>query len=250
VLKNNFLWAILLTAAVCLLAVNVFAGAGAIDIPKSEALQKILSATDSKLKEVNDIGSVYEVVTERNDQKKVNIFYLTKDKKYIIGGALFDSNLRNITKERLDELNKVDFSQIPLNDAIVIRKGSGDKKLAMVTDVDCPFCRKAHEWLKTQDNYTLYVFLSPIDQLHPNARNKSIQILCSEDKTKALDDVKADKAITVEKCKQGEEILAKHVLVGQILGVNGTPLFITGGGRKIEGFNQPALEDYLMKKEK
>ncbi|GER94918.1 hypothetical protein A45J_2684 [hot springs metagenome] len=118
----------LLAVALCLFSTNAFAGETMpIDIPKTEALQKILSATNSKLKEVNDIGSVYEVVTERNDQKKVNVLYLTKDKKYIIGGALFDSNLRNITKERLDELNKVDFSNLPLDNAIVVKRGNGTK---------------------------------------------------------------------------------------------------------------------------
>ncbi|GER94873.1 thiol:disulfide interchange protein [hot springs metagenome] len=232
--------------ALCLFSTNAFAGETMpIDIPKTEALQKILSATNSKLKEVNDIGSVYEVVTERNDQKKVNVLYLTKDKKYIIGGALFDSNLRNITKERLDELNKVDFSNLPLDNAIVVKRGNGTKKLVMVTDVDCPFCKKAWEWLKTQNNYTLYVFLSPIEQLHPNAKDKSIKILCSNDVAKALDNVKSGKTLNAKNCEAGTAKLAEHVLVSEVIGVTGTPVFVLGDGRKIEGFNKPVIENYF-----
>jgi thiol:disulfide interchange protein DsbC len=247
-LKNNIRWTIiLLIATVCFLAANVFAeGTMPVDLPKSEALQKILSATNSRLKEVNDIGSVYEVVTERNDQKKVNIFYLTKDYRYIIGGALFDSNLRNITKERLDELNKVDFSKLPLDDAIVIKKGNGSKKLVMFTDVDCAYCRKAHEALSGMNDYTLYVFMYPLD-FHPNAKEKSIRVLCSEDKAKALDDAKHDMPISADRCKQGEEMLARHILAGTVLELTGTPLFVLGDGRKVEGFNKPVIENFLLR---
>lgn len=231
----------LLAVALCLFSTNAFAGETMpIDIPKTEALQKILSATNSKLKEVKDIGSVYEVVTERNDQKKVNIFYLTKDRKYIIGGVLFDSNLRNITKERLDELNKVDFSNLPFNDAIVVKKGNGLKKLAMFTDVDCVYCRRAYEALSGMNDYTLYVFMYPL-----KTNEKSIRVLCSDDKVKALDDAKHDRPISADRCKQGEEILAKHVLAGTVLELTGTPLFVLGDGRKVEGFNKPMIENYL-----
>jgi thiol:disulfide interchange protein DsbC len=244
-LINKVRTMILSAVTLCLFSTNAFAGETMpIDIPKTEVLQKILSATNSRLKEINDIGSAYEVVTERNDQKKANIFYLTKDKKFIIGGALFDSNLRNLTKERLDELNKVDFSQIPVDDAIVIKKGSGSKKFAMFTDVDCSFCRKAHEALLSMSDYTLYVFMYPLN-FHPNAKEKSIRVLCSEDKAKALDDAKHDRPISADLCKQGEEILAKHILTGTVLELTGTPLFVLGDGRKVEGFNRPIIENFL-----
>ncbi|GER94917.1 hypothetical protein A45J_2683 [hot springs metagenome] len=115
----------------------------------------------------------------------------------------------------------------------------------MVTDVDCPFCKKAWEWLKTQNNYTLYVFLSPIEQLHPNAKDKSIKILCSNDVAKALDNVKSGKTLNAKNCEAGTAKLAEHVLVSEVIGVTGTPVFVLGDGRKIEGFNKPVIENYF-----
>ncbi|MCC6346710.1 MAG: hypothetical protein IT388_05925, partial [Nitrospirales bacterium] len=130
------------------LATPLFAGQAESEKVKGfEVMKNFLEKTQTTIKEVRDLGSLYEVALEQG--KKKGLVYLTKDGQYIIaGGSLLDKNFTNITALRAEELNKVAFSEIPLNDALVIKKGSGAKKLVMITDVDCPFCRKAYEGLK------------------------------------------------------------------------------------------------------
>jgi thiol:disulfide interchange protein DsbC len=141
-------------------------------------------------------------------------------------------------------VTKVDLSRIPLNDAIEIKRGNGAKKLIMFSDVECPFCRKAYDWLKNQTNYTLYVFLIPLD-IHPKAAGKSVQILCAQNRETALENAQSDKDIGSEKCEAGEKMLAGHKAVAGEVGVEGTPLFLTDTGARITGFNTPNLENYL-----
>ena len=51
--------------------------------------------------------------------------YVDLSKKYVISGSIIDiKEKKNLTQERLDEINKVDASQIPLGDALVM----GDKE--------------------------------------------------------------------------------------------------------------------------
>ncbi len=191
-----------------------------------------------------DLGNLYEVVASMPGRDK-QIFYVTKDGSYLLtGGSLVNKEKVNVTKERFDEVNKVDVSKLPLQDAIVIKKGSGAKQLYLVTDVDCPYCKKAYEWLKTQTDYTLYVFLFPLD-MHPNAKEKSIKILCDVNPEAALDLAHVDKPLTADKCESGEKLLEKHKAMATGIGVSGTPLIITGAGIKMSGFNQKALEAYL-----
>jgi thiol:disulfide interchange protein DsbC len=191
-----------------------------------------------------DLGNLYEVVASMPGRDK-QIVYVTKDGSYMLtGGSLVNKEKVNLTKERLDEVNKVDVSKLPLKDAIVIKKGSGAKQLYLITDVDCPYCKKAYDWFKTQTDYTLYVFLFPLD-MHPNAKEKSIKILCDANPEAALDLAHADKPLTVDKCESGEKLLEKHKALAMELGVSGTPLIITGAGIKMSGFNQKALEAYL-----
>ena len=86
------------------------------------------------------------------------------------------------------ELNRVAFSSLPLDLAIKKVKGNGERKLAVFSDADCPFCARLENELKGIDNVTIYTFLYPIDQLHPDAARKSRMIWCAPDKTKAWDE--------------------------------------------------------------
>jgi thiol:disulfide interchange protein DsbC len=211
---------------------------------KGMQVVKNLFGDQVKVLEAKDLGNLYEVVASVPGRDK-QIVYVTKDGTYLItGGNLINKEKVNLTKDRYDEVNKVDVSKLPIKDAITITKGSGAKKLYMFTDVDCPYCKKAWAWLKTQTDYTMYVFLFPLD-MHPNAAEKSIKILCDTNPAAAFDLADADQPLTADKCETGEKLLQKQKAAGTEVGVSGTPLIITGAGMKMSGFNQKALETYL-----
>jgi thiol:disulfide interchange protein DsbC len=207
---------------------------------------KSLFGAEAKVLEAKDLGSIYEVVASFPGRDK-QIFYVTKDGAYLLtGGNLINKDKVNLTKERFDEVNKVDVAKLPLQDAIKVTKGSGAKKIFLFTDVDCPYCRKGYEWLKTQNDYTLYVFFFPLP-MHPQATEKSVKVLCDKDPVGALEAAHGDQGPAGEKCEAGEKLLEKHKTVANELGINSTPLFITDSGLRLSGFNQKALQDYLKK---
>ncbi|MGC9967177.1 MAG: DsbC family protein [Syntrophobacteraceae bacterium] len=194
--------------------------------------------------DARDIGSLYEVVLMEPSKGK-QICYVTKDGAYLFaGGNLIDKDKVNLTQVRYSEVNRVDLSKIPLKDAVEIKRGNGAKKLIMFSDIECPFCRRAYDWLKTQTNYTLYVFLFPLE-MHPKAAGKSVQILCAQDHETALENAQSDKDIGVQKCEAGEKLLASHKAIGKGIDVDGTPLFIMDTGARITGLNAQVLENYL-----
>ncbi|MGO9021495.1 MAG: DsbC family protein [Syntrophobacteraceae bacterium] len=194
--------------------------------------------------EARDLGSLFELVTKEPGRGK-QIYYVTKDGAYLIaGGNLITGDKENLTQKRLEEVNRVDMSKLPLKDAVAIKRGNGAKKLMMFTDVDCPFCRKAYDWLKGQTNYTLYLFFYPLP-MHPNSPGKTVQVLCSKNQETALENAQSDKEIGSEKCEAGEKMLAKHKALAGEIGIDGTPLFVTDTGNRISGLNTSALESYL-----
>jgi thiol:disulfide interchange protein DsbC len=68
------------------------------------------------------VEGLWEVDIESGGRKV--IVYVDFSKKYLISGAIIDlKEKKNLTQERLSEINKVDVSQIPLDDAVVM----GDK---------------------------------------------------------------------------------------------------------------------------
>jgi len=193
--------------------------------------------------EARDLGSLFELVAQEPGREK-QIFYVTKDGEYLIAGNLINKDKVNLTQERSGEVNKVDMSKIPLKDALQIKRGNGAKKLIMFTDVDCPFCRKAYDWLKGQTDYTLYIFFYPLD-IHPKSPGKTVQILCSKNQETALENAQSDKEIDSQKCEAGEKMLARHKAVAGEVGVDGTPLFLTDSGKRITGLQIPVLTNYL-----
>jgi thiol:disulfide interchange protein DsbC len=194
----------------------------------------------------NDLGSLYEVIVSVPGHGK-QVLYVTKDGSYLLmGGTMIDKDKVNLTKLRHDEFDKVEFDRLPIQDAIVIKKGNGTKKLVMFTDVDCPFCKQGYNWLKKQTDLSLYVFLLPLP-MHPMAHDKSVKILCQENREAALDLTESGQATSGDKCETGEVTLGKHKTVADELGITGTPLFITESGTRIKGFEEAALTEYLGK---
>lgn len=108
----------------------------------------------------------------------------------IVEGRVVDpKSKKDLTTERLTELNKIDFAGLPLDLAIKVVKGNGSRKMAVFSDPDCPFCKRLEQnELVDISDATIYTFLLPLDQLHPDAANKAKLIWCAPDKAKAWQD--------------------------------------------------------------
>ena len=118
---------------------------------------------------------------------------------------------------------QTEFAKLPLELAITLVKGDGSRKLALFTDVDCPFCKQLEKTFDSVSDVTIYVFLLPIDQLHPDARRKSTAIWCAADKMLAWKDYWASGKLGEDKCATP---FAAIGALAEALGINGTPTLI------------------------
>ena len=142
---------------------------------------------------------------------------------------------RNLTGERLDELNKVDFASLPLDQAIKVVKGNGSRKLVVFSDPDCPFCKRLEQReLVTITDVTIYTFLFPLEQLHPDAANKARAIWCSADRAKAWTDWVLNNQMP-KAATNCDTPIEKIATLGRKLGVSSTPTLILQDGKRILG---------------
>jgi thiol:disulfide interchange protein DsbC len=163
------------------------------------------------------------------------LIYTDSKAAYVMVGAVYDTeSKRNLTEARMRELNRVAFSSLPLDLAIKKVKGNGERKLAVFSDADCPFCAKLETELKGIDNVTIYTFLYPIDQLHPDAARKSRMIWCAPDKTKAWDDFFASGKLPDNNgdCRNPVQVTAE---LGRKMRVSATPTLVFADGSVIPG---------------
>jgi thiol:disulfide interchange protein DsbC len=154
---------------------------------------------------------------------------------YLLSGSLYDAGTRtNVTERRQRELNRVAFESLPLNLAFKRVKGNGERKLAIFSDADCPFCARLEQELKSVDNVTIYTFLFPIDQLHPDSARKSRTIWCSPDKAKAWDEFFASGKLPENGGDCDNPVAATNIL-GTKLRVNATPTLVFADGSLVPG---------------
>jgi thiol:disulfide interchange protein DsbC len=48
----------------------------------------------------------------------------------------------DLTRERIDEINKIKFSDLPLDKAIKTVKGDGSRVIAVFEDPNCGYCKR------------------------------------------------------------------------------------------------------------
>ena len=163
------------------------------------------------------------------------LVYTDAKATYIVVGSIYDANTKqNLTEARVRKLNRVAWDSLPLNLAFVRVKGDGSRKLAIFSDADCPFCRQIEKELKNLDNVTIYTFLYPIQELHPDAPRKSAIIWCSADKVKAWNEF-FDSGKLPDNKGDCPTPIKETMALGQKLRVTATPTLLFADGSQIPG---------------
>ena len=81
------------------------------------------------------VKGLWEVAIEKGGQK--GIVYVDFSKKMLLSGSIYNVKERiNLTQERLIEINKVDVSQIPLDDALIMGAKNARYRVIVFTDPD------------------------------------------------------------------------------------------------------------------
>lgn len=216
---------------------------------KKEEAQDILKSLNPKFKvlEVRDAPSrgLWEVALSADGKKGIAYIDFSKE-NLIIGQIIKVKTKENLTRERFVELNKVDFSTIPLDNAIVLGEEKALHRVVIFDDPDCPYCAKLHEIikeiLKERNDVAFFIKLFPLP-IHKDAKRKSIAIQC-EKSVELLEKAFHKKAIPDPTCETDE--IDKNISLGKRLGITGTPTVILEDGRIISGaLNKEKLLEYI-----
>jgi thiol:disulfide interchange protein DsbC len=231
----------ILAAAAVLLA-SLTAGADEASIRKAFAAKFPKTEVQSVTK-LPYLG-LYEIVVEGE------VLYADESFDYLIDGNIISTKtMSNLTEQKKRKLSAIPFADLPFEYAIKKVKGTGERKMAVFSDPDCPFCKRVEGDLAKLDNVTIYMFLYPIESLHPNAPNVAKRIWCSPDKAKAWDDY-LQRGIAPGADASCQNPVDKIVEFGRKKGINGTPTLVFESGARVPGAISAAqIENYLSKKE-
>ncbi|MGM9488568.1 DsbC family protein [Ideonella sp. YS5] len=174
------------------------------------------------------IAGLYEV------RSGVSVFYTDSHGDYVIRGEMLDTRTRmNLTEARIAKISKVDFSTLPLRDAVVSIRGSGTRKVAVFADPECPFCKELESMLQERDDVTVYTFLMPI--LGPGSVDKAKAIWCDPDRGAAWGAWMREGKLPVARPDCDTGALDRNLLLRNKLAIRGTPTLVFENGTRTSG---------------
>lgn len=161
------------------------------------------------------------------------IYVDEKGQHGFVEGQLIDLKAnRSLTQERIDELNAINFKDLPLNMAIKQVIGKGTRVIAVFEDPNCPHCRNLRRDLLNVPDVTIYTFPYPI--LAADSDLKSRQAWCAPDRVRAWNELVLQNKIPANDGSCDTPV-AKVVELGRKLRITGTPTVFFQNGKRVPG---------------
>ncbi|MDR0458759.1 MAG: DsbC family protein, partial [Burkholderiaceae bacterium] len=151
-------------AAVALLSLMALAAlAQGISADKERALRAAIQDNTGGKVTVNAITAtpvpgIYAVQTNGE------VFYTDTSGRYsFVNASLIDTKERKDLTQAMDEqINRIDFKSLSLDQAIKEVHGQGTRKMAIFEDPNCPICKVFTKFIAQVPDVTIYRFMYPV----------------------------------------------------------------------------------------
>ena len=229
-LKHSLVALSLLTAFSTSYGADVSNNAAKIDQIREQLVQRMHGSNIGAITKA-PYGNLYEVVING-----LNVFYTDENANVAFIGKVIDlKTQKDLVEARTQELQHVDFALLPLDKAIVTIKGNGSRKVAVFSDPECPFCKELEQELDKVSDVTIYTFLFPLVEIHPDAERKAKLVWCSADRAKAWSEMMLkgkEPAASEKPCETPFQAIQE---IAQKFWITGTPGLIFADGKLVPG---------------
>ena len=199
------------------------------DVSKlKQALAKSMPLVKPDKISESPIDGLYEVIVGSQ------VVYMSADARYMIEGDLY--NL--VTKENVSEQAKSVIRLAAVNklgsDQMLVYKPETVKNtITVVTDIDCPYCRRLHNEIPDymENNVEVRYIFMPLKGAAD--MKKTVSVWCSDNQQQALDTAKSGGEVEEKTC---DNPIKEHLALARELGVRGTPAIVLENGELLPGY--------------
>ncbi|MBL6701804.1 MAG: thioredoxin fold domain-containing protein [SAR86 cluster bacterium] len=169
--------------------------------------------------------------------------YASKNGEFFFYGELYAVNgnmLQNTTKDEINLKRKNILDEALSEDDFITFKSNNEKhRVIIFTDVDCGYCRKFHNEINDFNDLgiTVNYVAFPRSGLASDSYNKIVTAWCSTDAKDTLTKMKQGIDVQLSMCQ--DHPVEKHFLLGQKIGITGTPAIIKSNGELLPGYLPP-----------
>lgn len=198
-----------------------------IELLKKNLAERIPTVNISQVRET-PVEGLYEVVVDSD------IYYMNVGARYVINGDLTDlATKRNITEETRSGNRKSQIEAFGEENMVVYQPKEVSHTITVVTDIDCPYCRRLHSEMDEYMDANIkvrYIFMPLKGQSDVET---TVSVWCSKDRNSALDLAKSGADLEKISC---DNPIQKHLALARELGVRGTPAIIMENGQMLPGY--------------
>lgn len=118
---------------------------------------------------------------------------------------------------------------------VIFAPAKYDHTVTVFTDTECGYCRKLHREIAdygAQGIRVRYVFF-PRAGVGSGSYKEAVSVWCSDDRQRAMTEAKSGKKLAAKSCKNP---VKKHMEVGELLGISGTPAIVLESGDLVPGY--------------
>ena len=169
--------------------------------------------------------------------------YASENGDFFLYGELFgikNGNLKNMTNIEVNLKRKKILNENLIQDDFISFNANYEKHVVTIfTDVDCGYCRKLHNEIKDYNDQGISVkyVAFPRSGLESDSYEKIVTVWCADDQRAALTQMKQGIDLDISMCSNHP--VEKHYLLGQRIGITGTPAIITSSGELLPGYLPP-----------
>ena len=168
------------------------------------------------------------------------VAYISTDGRYLLQGDLIDLDSQvNVTEASRSSSRRELMSSV--DDGLAIKFSPEDVKytVSIFTDIDCTYCRRLHGQIDEYLEHGIEVryFLYPRGGPASRSWNTSEEVWCSKDRGDALTQAKLDREFETSNCDASA--VSDHYIMGQEVGLSGTPAIVLDDGELIGGYLPP-----------
>jgi len=196
-----------------------------------ESLKTLSSATQSSPITPSPIPGIYEVVMGPS------LAYFSADGHYMLIGDLVDTkNYKNLSAPRRNEVRIKAVNAVSEDDMFLFTPEKQLKHtITVFTDIDCGYCRKLHKEIKSYNDNGIKVryMMFPRAGKGSSSYEKAVSAWCAKDRNAALTQAKNGEDIERKDCANP---ILRHMALGELLGVTGTPTIVTDTGEILPGY--------------
>lgn len=230
------------TLSLCSLLFIVSMGSGPAFAAEDAALEAVRAKIDVMFPEIGPENVTGSPVNGWYTVHKGSIVaYISADGRYLLQGDMIDLDQQvNLSELARSESRRELMSSMGDDEVILFSPAEVKHSITVFTDVDCTYCRKLHSQIDEymaegiEVRYMLYPRGGPASA----SWSTSEDVWCARDRNSALTAAKLGQKFDTQKCDKSA--ISKHYLLGQKVGLSGTPAIVFEDGTLVSGYLPPA----------